>query len=78
MQKTFGIAADTAHRVLVCHDHGGVFMSDDFQSPLTFFGTTPGFAFVRQPEINSIAERCIPSHHHVEGSIGFAVLWVSH
>jgi hypothetical protein len=34
-------------------------MSDYFQNQLKFFGMTPSFAFVRQPETNGVAERFI-------------------
>jgi transposase InsO family protein len=34
-------------------------MSEYFQYQLKFFGITPSFAFVRQPETNGVAERFI-------------------
>ena len=34
-------------------------MSEYFQNQLKFFGMTPSFAFVRQPETNGVAERFI-------------------
>ena len=45
--------------MLVRHDHGSPFMSEHFQNQLTFFGMTPSFAFVREPETNGVAERFI-------------------
>ena len=34
-------------------------MSDHFQNQIAFFGMTPSFAFVCQPETNGVAERFI-------------------
>jgi putative transposase len=39
------------------HDHGSVYMSDDFQSEVKFLGIEPSPAFVRQPEGNGCIER---------------------
>src|SRR5204863_6724820 len=39
------------------HDHGSVYMSDDFQEEITFLGMTSSPAFVRQPEGNGCIER---------------------
>jgi putative transposase len=39
------------------HDHGSVYMSDDFQSEIKFLGIEPSPAFVRQPEGNGCIER---------------------
>ena len=50
-----GIAAGLALR----HDHGSQYMSDVFQSELTFLGTESSPAFVRAPEGNGCAERFI-------------------
>lgn len=48
-----GVAAGLKLR----HDHGSVYMSDDFQSEITFLGMEPSPAFVRQPEGNGCIER---------------------
>lgn len=48
-----GIAAGLRLR----HDHGSVYMSDDFQSEIRFLGIEPSPAFVRQPEGNGCIER---------------------
>ena len=50
-----GIAAGLALR----HDHGSQYMSDVFQSELTFLGIESSPAFVRAPEGNGCAERFI-------------------
>jgi transposase InsO family protein len=39
------------------HDHGSVYMSDDFQNEIKFLGMEPSPAFVRQPEGNGCIER---------------------
>lgn len=60
VRNVFGSArADAARGVLLRHDHGSAFMADYFQNQLKFFGMTPSFAFVRQPETNGVAERFI-------------------
>ncbi len=39
------------------HDHGSVYMSDDFQTEIRFLGIEASPAFVRQPEGNGCIER---------------------
>jgi len=39
------------------HDHGSVYMSDDFQKEIRFLGMESSPAFVRQPEGNGCIER---------------------
>jgi putative transposase len=48
-----GIAAGLRLR----HDHGSVYMSNDFRSEIRFLGIEPSPAFVRQPEGNGCIER---------------------
>ena len=60
VSRVFGsVRADAARGVVVRHDHGSPFMSEYFQNQLKFFGITPSFAVVRQPETNGVAERFI-------------------
>jgi putative transposase len=60
VSQVFGsVRADAARGLLLRHDHGSPFMSEYFQNQLTFFGMTPSFAFVREPETNGVAERFI-------------------
>jgi transposase InsO family protein len=40
------------------HDHGSVYMSDDFQNEIKFLGFQPSPAFVRQPEGKAYASYC--------------------
>jgi putative transposase len=51
--------AKAAAGLLVRHDHGSNFMSDDYQKELKFLGIDSSPAFVRQPEGNGCAERFI-------------------
>lgn len=54
----FGAFAPGAARTLkLRHDHGSVYMSDDFQSEIQFLGIESSPAFVRQPEGNGCIER---------------------
>jgi transposase InsO family protein len=50
-------AADSAAGLRLRHDHGSVYMSDDFQTEIRFLGMEPSPAFVRQPEGNGCIER---------------------
>jgi putative transposase len=52
-----GFSAGIAAGVQLRHDHGSVFMSDDFQAEVQFLGMESSPAFVRQPEGNGCIER---------------------
>lgn len=52
-----GFSAGIADGVRLRHDHGSVFMSDDFQAEVHFLGMDSSPAFVRQPEGNGCIER---------------------
>ena len=52
-----GFSAGGADGLQLRHDHGSVYMSDDFQSEIQFLGIEPSPAFVRQPEGNGCIER---------------------
>jgi putative transposase len=52
-----GYAAGSAEGLRLRHDHGSVYMSDDFQTEIRFLGIEPSPAFVRQPEGNGCIER---------------------
>ena len=41
------------------HDHGSNDLADDFQQEIAFFGIDSSPSFVREPEGNGVAERCI-------------------
>jgi transposase InsO family protein len=50
-----GIAVGLAIR----HNHGGAYLSDDFQAELAFLGMACSPSFVREPEGNGVVERFI-------------------
>jgi putative transposase len=52
-----GFCAGSATGLQLRHDHGSVYMSDDFQNEINFLGIEPSPAFVRQPEGNGCIER---------------------
>lgn len=58
MREYFGgFSAGVAAGLRLRHDHGSVYMSDDFQQEVRFLGIEPSPAFVRQPEGNGCIER---------------------
>lgn len=54
-----GYAAQQAAGLKVRHDHGSVYLSDDFQNALDFLGVESSPSFVRQPQGNGCVERFI-------------------
>ena len=52
-----GFSAGSAAGLRLRHDHGSVYMSDDFQAEIQFLGIDSSPAFVRQPEGNGCIER---------------------
>lgn len=52
-----GFGAGIAIGLRLRHDHGSVYMSDDFQTEVQFLGIESSPAFVRQPEGNGCIER---------------------
>lgn len=50
-------SAGAADGLKLRHDHGSVYMSEDFQNEIKFLGIEPSPAFVRQPEGNGCIER---------------------
>jgi transposase InsO family protein len=54
-----GYETGIARGLLARHDHGIQYVSDDFQDELKFLGIASSPAFVREPEGNGVAERCI-------------------
>jgi transposase InsO family protein len=58
VREQFGsFSAGVAGGVRLRHDHGSVYMSDDFQAEIRFLGMESSPAFVRQPEGNGCIER---------------------
>lgn len=52
-----GFSPGVAAGLRLRHDHGSVYLSDDFQQEVRFLGIEPSPAFVRQPEGNGCIER---------------------
>lgn len=58
VKEQFGsFSGGSAAGLRLRHDHGSVYMSDDFQTEIVFLGIEPSPAFVRQPEGNGCIER---------------------
>jgi transposase InsO family protein len=58
VSEQFGsFSAGVAAGVRLRHDHGSVYMSEDFQNEIQFLGMESSPAFVRQPEGNGCIER---------------------
>jgi putative transposase len=58
IKEHFGLfSGGSAAGLRLRHDHGSVYMSDDFQTEIKFLGIEPSPAFVRQPEGNGCIER---------------------
>jgi putative transposase len=58
VKEHFGtFSSGSAAGLRLRHDHGSVYMSDDFQTEIKFVGIEPSPAFVRQPEGNGCIER---------------------
>ena len=58
-QHMGGYAAQRAAGLAVRHDHGSIYVSDDFQNELNFLGIESSPSFVRQPQGNGCVERFI-------------------
>lgn len=60
VRRCFGtIAENVAAGLTVRHDHGSQYVSDAFQTELTFLGIESSPSFVRAPQGNGCAERVI-------------------
>src|SRR5512144_2370825 len=60
VRRYFGaVGKDVAAGLMLRHDHGPNYMSDDFQSEIAFLGIEASPSFVRQPEGHGVAERFI-------------------
>lgn len=58
IHEQFGsFSAGVAAGVRLRHDHGSVYMSEDFQNEVRFLGMESSPAFIRQPEGNGCIER---------------------
>lgn len=58
IQRIFGeVAADAARGLLLRLDHGPQYIADHFLNQVRFWGITPSFSFVEEPQTNGVAER---------------------
>jgi putative transposase len=58
VREQFGrIEAGAARGLALRHDHGSAFMADVFQKQIRFWGISPSYAFVGEPETNGCIER---------------------
>lgn len=72
VREQFGsFSAGVAAGVRLRHDHGSVYMSDDFQNEVRFVGMESSPSYVRQPEGNGCIERFFRT-------LKEQLLWVRH
>ena len=58
VRTAFGrIGPGVAHGLALRHDHGSAFLSEHFDRQIRFWGITPSYAFVGEPETNGVIER---------------------
>jgi transposase InsO family protein len=58
VRQQFGhLSAGAARGLALRHDHGSAFMADHFQNQVRFWGISPSYAFVAEPETNGVIER---------------------
>jgi len=58
LERIYGsVEADVAHGLSLRMDHGSQYLSDHFQKQIRYWGITPSFGFVKEPETNGVAER---------------------
>ena len=58
LQSEFGsVAAESGKALKLRMDHGSQYTSDDFRDQIKFWGITPSYAFVAEPQTNGVAER---------------------
>ncbi|MEX3582826.1 MAG: hypothetical protein VB137_09805 [Burkholderia sp.] len=58
VREQFGsVEADAGRGLSLRMDHGSQYRSDDFRAQLKFWGITPSYAFVAEPQTHGVAER---------------------
>ena len=58
LHRTYGsVGAGVARGLSLRMDHGSQYLSDHFQKQIRYWGITPSFGFVEEPETNGVAER---------------------
>lgn len=58
IEEHFGsTGADAARGLSLRMDHGSQYLSDHFRKQIRYWGVTPSWAFVEEPQTNGVAER---------------------
>lgn len=58
LERIYGSTGkDMARGLSLRMDHGSQYLSDHFQKQIRYWGITPSFGFVEEPETNGVAER---------------------
>lgn len=58
LERIYGsVEAEVARGLSLRMDHGSQYLSDHFQKQIRYWGITPSFGFVEEPETNGVAER---------------------
>lgn len=58
LQRIYGsVDPEVARGLSLRMDHGSQYLSDHFQKQIRYWGITPSFGFVEEPETNGVAER---------------------
>ena len=58
VRQQFGhLGAGAARGLKLRHDHGSNFLADHFHRQIKFWGITPSYAFVGEPQTNGVIER---------------------
>jgi hypothetical protein len=58
VRQQFGrLSAGAARGLALRHDHGSNFMADHSQKQIRFWGASPSYAFIGEPETNGVIER---------------------
>jgi putative transposase len=58
LERIYGSTGkDVARGLSLRMDHGSQYLSDHFQKQIRYWGITPSFGFVEEPETNGVAER---------------------
>ena len=58
LERIYGSTkAEVARGLSLRMDHGSQYLSDHFQKQIRYWGLTPSFGFIEEPETNGVAER---------------------
>jgi transposase InsO family protein len=59
MSTVGSVAADAGRGLSLRMDHGTQYLTDHFQNQFKYWGMSPSFAFIEQPQTNGVTERFI-------------------